>query len=82
LLYRIDQAIAHLDHSVSITWSDGMTANVDFAPLVASGSAFARLRETAYFVANMKVATDRLGIEWPGGIDFSADGLSARAVLR
>jgi len=31
------------------------------------------------FVRNMKLSGDRLGLEWPGRIDFSADGLRFRA---
>jgi hypothetical protein len=79
MLYRIDQATAHSNHSVTIIWTDGATADVDLAPVLASGPVFVSLRDAAYFVENMKVAPDQLGLEWPGGIDFSADGLRLRA---
>ena len=46
---------------------------------VAKGPVFAPLREAAYFMRNMRVAEDRLGIEWPNRVDFSADGLRFRA---
>jgi hypothetical protein len=79
LFYRIQRAIAHNDHRVTITWSDGVAADVDLAPVIATGLVFAPLRDATYFAANMTVAADCLGLEWPGGIDFSADGLRLRA---
>jgi hypothetical protein len=79
LLYRINEAIAHPDHTVTVTWSDGVTADVDLAPALAKGPVFAPLRDAAYFVSNMRVAEDRLGLEWPNRVDFSADGLRFRA---
>ena len=79
MLYRIHSAEAHADHSVTVTWSDGVTATVDLGPVVAKGRVFAALRDSAFFVAEMRVAADRLGLEWPGRVDFSADGLRFRA---
>ena len=79
MLYRIDNAIAHPDHTVTITWSDGVTAVVDLAPAIAKGRVFEAIREPGYFVERMRVADDRLGLEWPNRVDFSADGLRFRA---
>jgi Protein of unknown function (DUF2442) len=79
MLYRIDNAIAHPDHTVTITWSDGVTAVVDLAPAIAKGRVFEAMREPGYFVERMRVADDRLGLEWPNRVDFSADGLRFRA---
>jgi len=79
MLYRITDATAHPDHRVSITWSDGVTAEVDLSPVLATGPVFAALKDGGYFVASMRVADDRLGLEWPNGVDFSADGLRFRA---
>jgi hypothetical protein len=79
MLYRIDKAIAHRNHTVTITWSDGITADVDLAPVIAKGNVFAPLSDETYFVDQMRVATDRLGLEWPDRVDFSADGLRFRA---
>jgi Protein of unknown function (DUF2442) len=79
VLYRINEATAYPDHTVTITWSDGVTANVDLTPVLAKGIVFAPLRDAAYFVRNMRVAEDRLGLEWPNRVDFSADGLRFRA---
>ncbi len=75
MLYRIDKAVAHADHTVIVTWSDGVEAAVDLGPVVAKGKVFAALHDPAYFVEQMCVADDRLGLEWPNRIDFSADGL-------
>jgi hypothetical protein len=79
MLYRIENAIAHADHTVTITWSDGVSAVVDLAPVVAKGKVFTEMQEPGYFVEHMRVADDRLGLEWPNRVDFSADGLRFRA---
>jgi hypothetical protein len=79
MLYRIAQAVAHPDHTLTITWSDGVSAKVDLSPVIAIGNVFAPLQDPDYFVATMTVAPDRLGLEWPNRIDFSADGLRFRA---
>ena len=75
MLYRIAAAVAHPDHSIAVAWSDGVSGRVDLAGVVAKGKVFAPLQHPAYFVAQMRIAEDRLGIEWPNGVDFSADGL-------
>jgi hypothetical protein len=79
VLYRIEKAIAHPDHTVTVTWSDGVTAVVDLAPVVAKGKVFAPMQGSCYFVEQMRVADDRLGLEWANRVDFSADGLRFRA---
>jgi len=33
------------------------------------------MQDPGYFVNGMRVADDRLGVEWPNRVDFSADGL-------
>jgi hypothetical protein len=78
MLYRINSAIAHPDHTVTVTWSDGVTAVVDLSPVIAKGNVFAPTQDAAYFVTKMQVAADRLGLEWPNRVDFSADGLRFR----
>ena len=65
MLYRIEKAIAHPDHTVTVTWSDGVEAVVDLAPAIAKGKVFDAMRAPAYFVEHMRVADDRLGHEWP-----------------
>ena len=79
MLYRISDATAHPDHRVSITWSDGVTAEVDLSPVLTTGPVFEAMRDGRYFAGRMRVADDRLGLEWPNGVDFSADGLRFRA---
>jgi hypothetical protein len=79
MLYRITDATAHPDHTVTVTWSDGVTAVVDLSPVVAKGNVFAPMENAAWFVEHMRIATDRLGLEWPNRVDFSADGLRFRA---
>jgi hypothetical protein len=64
---------------VTVTWTDGVTAVVDLAPAIAKGRVFEAMREPGYFVERMRVADDRLGLEWPNRVDFSADGLRFRA---
>jgi hypothetical protein len=75
MLYRIEKATAHVDHTVTVTWSDGVAAVVDLGPIVAKGKVFAAMQDPGYFVKHMRVADDRLGLEWPDRVDFSADGL-------
>ena len=79
MLYRINAAVAHPNHTVTVTWSDGVTAVVDLSPVIAKGNVFAPMQEATYFVQRMRIATDRLGLEWPNRVDFSADGLRFRA---
>lgn len=79
MLYRIENAIAHPDHTVSVIWSDGVEAVVDLAPVIAKGKVFVAMQEPGYFVEHMRIADDRLGLEWPNRVDFSADGLRFRA---
>lgn len=79
MLYRINNAVAHPDRTVTVTWSDGITAIVDLSPVIAKGNVFAPLQDPTYFAGKMRIAMDRLGLEWPGRVDFSADGLRFRA---
>jgi hypothetical protein len=79
MLYRITNAVAHANHTVTVTWSDGVAANVDLSPVIAKGNVFAPMADATYFVENMRIAPDRLGLEWPDRVDFSADGLRFRA---
>jgi hypothetical protein len=79
MLYRIRKVVAHPDHTVTVIWSDGVEAVVDLSPVIAKGNVFAPLQDGHYFAANMRIADDRLGIEWPNRVDFSADGLRFRA---
>jgi hypothetical protein len=74
VLYRITHAVAHPNHTLTVTWSDGVSAIVDMSPVIAQGNVFAPMRDADYFAGQMRIATDRLGLEWPNRVDFSADG--------
>jgi hypothetical protein len=50
-------------------------AVVDLAPFIAQGKVFTAMQDPDYFTRRMRVTEDRLGLEWPGNVDFSADGL-------
>ena len=81
MLYRIANPVAHPNHTrttpephpnhtVTITWSDGVTADVDLSPVIAKGNVFASMADASYFVANVRIGTDRLGLEWPDRVEF------------
>jgi hypothetical protein len=74
-LFEITEAVAHADHTVTITWSDGVRGVVDFLPIIDRGGWFTPLRDGDYFVANMILLPDGTGLTWPEEIDYSADGL-------
>ena len=44
--YQITAAIARADHTVTVTWSDGISATVSFAPYLGKGGVFAALKDT------------------------------------
>jgi hypothetical protein len=79
LLYAIAEAIAHPDHTVTITWSDGVGSVVDFLPIIDRGGWFTPLRDPDYFIANMILLPGGIGLTWPEEIDYSADGLRREA---
>ncbi len=79
MIHRIVNAVAHPNHTVTVTWSDGVVAEVALSPVIAQGNVFAPMVDATWFVENMRVAPDHLGLEWPNRVDFSADGLRFRA---
>jgi Protein of unknown function (DUF2442) len=74
-LFEISVAVARPDHTVSITWSDGVRGVVDFLPIIDRGGWFTPLRDGDYFAATMEVLPDGAGLTWPEEIDYSADFL-------
>jgi Protein of unknown function (DUF2442) len=74
-LFDITEAIAYPDHTVAITWSDGMRGVVDFLPIIDRGGWFTPLRDGDCFVATMSRLPDGAGLTWPEEIDYSADFL-------
>ncbi len=79
MLYEIAEATAHPDHTVTITWSDGVSAVIDFLPIIDRGGYFTPLRDGDYFAATMIVLDDGVGLTWPEEIDYSSDGLRREA---
>jgi hypothetical protein len=78
-LFEITSARAHPDHTISIVWSDGVRAVVDFLPFFDRGGWFSPLRDPEWFVANMIVLEGGRGLTWPEEINYSADLLRAEA---
>ena len=68
-LFDITAATARADHTVEITWSDGVRAVVDFLPFFDRGGWFSPLRDPDYFVATMILLPDGAGLTWPEEID-------------
>jgi hypothetical protein len=75
MLYEIAEAIAHPDHTVTITWSDGARGVVDFLPIIDRGGWFTPLRDGDWFATNMVILGGGIGLTWPEEMDYSADGL-------
>jgi hypothetical protein len=74
-LFAIVEAIARSDHTVAVTWSDGVRAVVDFLPIIDRGGWFTPLRDADYFTATMVALPAGAGVTWPEEIDYSADFL-------
>jgi hypothetical protein len=81
MLHETTEAVPHPDHTVTVTGSDGARATVGFAPFLAKGGAFEPLKNPDYFVREMRLMREGIGLTWPNGVDFSADGLRQDAFL-
>jgi hypothetical protein len=79
VLYEIVDAVAHPDHTVTITWSDGVRGVVDFLPIIDRGGWFTPLRDPDWFTSTMILLPGGIGLTWPEEIDYSADGLRREA---
>jgi len=79
MLYAITAAIARPDHTVTVTWSDGMSATVSLAPYLDKGAVFEPLKDPDHFTREMRVMPGGIGLAWPNEVDFSADGLRHEA---
>ena len=75
MLHEIQEAVPHPDHTVTVTWTDGAQAKVNFVPFLEKGGVFEALKDPAYFVEKMTVLPGGIGLTWPNEVDFSADGL-------
>ena len=78
-MFEIESATAHSDHTVTITWSDGISAVVDFLPFFERGGWFSPLQDPDYFIANMILLPEGRGLTWPQEIDYSAEWLRRQA---
>ena len=58
---------------MTIIWSDGISATIDFLPFFERGGWFSPLRDPDYFVANMIILPDGAGLTWPEEINYSSD---------
>lgn len=74
-LFEIAAAVAHPDHTVTITWSDGVRGVLDCLPIIDRGGWFTPLRDGDYFASTMIVLPDGAGLTWPEEIDYTADFL-------
>jgi hypothetical protein len=74
-LFDIAGAVARADHTVEVTWSDGVCGVIDFLPIIDRGGWFTPLRDGDYFAATMAVLPGGAGVTWPEEIDYSADFL-------
>jgi hypothetical protein len=74
-LFEITFAVARSDHTVTITWSDGVCGEIDFLPIIDRGGWFTPLRDGDHFAATMIVLPHGAGLTWPEEIDYSADFL-------
>ena len=52
-----------------------MRGVVDFTRFIERRELFAALLDPAYFVREMSIMRDGIGLTWPNELDFSADGL-------
>lgn len=78
--HRIIRATARSNYTIEIAWEDGSESRLDFAPIIAAGPVFERLRrDVAYFVERMTIKDDGRVLGWSDEIDFSADGLWCKA---
>ncbi len=81
MLHAIVEAEAAPDHTVKVVWSDGVCGVVNMMPYIARGGLFAVLDDPSYFVREMRILPDGIGLTWPNEVDFSADGLREDAHL-
>ena len=78
-LHQIETALARPDHTVLVTFTDGIQGEVDFLPIIDRGGWFTPLRDPDYFVATMVLLDGGGGVTWPEEIDYSADFLRNEA---
>jgi hypothetical protein len=75
LLFCIQSVVARPDHMLEITWTDGVSALIDFLPIIDRGGWFTPLRDGDRFAETLILLRDGAGVTWPEEIDYSADFL-------
>lgn len=65
------------DHILELTFSDGVRAEIDFAPWIEKYPFFAPLRATEYF---RSFTLDGWTVVWPNGADIAPETLHELAV--
>jgi hypothetical protein len=63
------------DLSVMVTWSDGRSALIDFAPIIKRSFVFRPMQDAAFFVGNAHISHTGSAIAWSDILEFSSDGL-------
>jgi len=74
MLHTILRARPGPNYKLHLSYADGKTVTVDFAPLVRRGGVFAPLSEPGFF-AQVSVGEHGRHICWPGELEFCADAL-------
>jgi len=62
-------------HWIRVRFADGGIHEVDLAPLLALGGAFAATREDRVTFESVRVDPEFARVGWPGGIDLDPDVL-------
>jgi hypothetical protein len=74
MLHEIRSITPQAAARLRLTYADGSTVEIDFAPLIQQGGVYTPLADPAFF-AQVGIGAGGRFIEWPGGLDFCADAL-------
>jgi hypothetical protein len=77
--YRLIEAVARPDLTVSLTFEDGVSGTVDMRPNAELGGVCEPLRDPTFFVSAMHLADEGFVLAWSDEIEFSADSLRYKA---
>ena len=69
------------DHTVFVSFADGLAADVDLSYLLDYGGVFEPLHDPAYF-ARLRADSEAGTIVWPNGADIAPETLYAHAHRR
>ena len=74
-LPRIAEIEIAPEFTLIVTWKDGTTAAINMEGVIHGFAPFAPLRDPALF-GQASIMGWGDGVEWPGGLDYSADSLA------